>query len=247
LDGTSRLNLANSSASRNLSTPPGSPLDLLLRDNTRRADLRKIVHEAFDRHLVIDTTEPALIKLKFADREPHEDEERSYKEVAVAFHSKTEPLEQFSDGVKAFVGTLVQVIAGEPKILTMDEPEAFLHPSLAFTIGKEICRILSSSNRQLFVSTHSPDFVMGCVASGVSVSIVRLTHSRDVSTARLLPHHELKSLMRKPMLRSTGALRGLFYQSVVVTEADADRAFYSEINERLLTFMILTEAGASAS
>lgn len=35
------------------------------------------------------------------------------------------------------------------------------------------------------------------------------------------------------MLRSAGALRGLFYQSVVVAEADADRAFYSEINERL--------------
>jgi hypothetical protein len=96
LDGTSRLTLANDADSRNLTLPPGNPLDVLLRDNKRRSDLRKIVLEAFDRHLALDTTEPAKIKLKFGDRAPTEDEERSYKD----FHSKTEPLQQFSDGVR---------------------------------------------------------------------------------------------------------------------------------------------------
>jgi hypothetical protein len=42
--------------------------------------------------------------------------------------------------------------------------------------------------------------------------------------------------MRNPLLRSTGVLSALFYEFVVVTEADADRAFYQEINERLLRF-----------
>jgi hypothetical protein len=42
--------------------------------------------------------------------------------------------------------------------------------------------------------------------------------------------------MRKPLLRSTGVLGGLFYDFVIVTEADSDRAFYQEINERLLRF-----------
>ena len=40
--------------------------------------------------------------------------------------------------------------------------------------------------------------------------------------------------MRNPLLRSTGVLGALFYEFVIVTEADADRAFYQEINERLL-------------
>jgi hypothetical protein len=40
--------------------------------------------------------------------------------------------------------------------------------------------------------------------------------------------------MRNPLLRSTGVLSGLFYECVVVTESDTDRAFYQEINERLL-------------
>ena len=36
------------------------------------------------------------------------------------------------------------------------------------------------------------------------------------------------------MLRSVGALEALFYDFVIVTEADADRAFYDEINHRLV-------------
>jgi hypothetical protein len=40
--------------------------------------------------------------------------------------------------------------------------------------------------------------------------------------------------MQDPLLRSVGVLAGLFYNYVIVGEADADRAFYQEINERLL-------------
>jgi hypothetical protein len=36
------------------------------------------------------------------------------------------------------------------------------------------------------------------------------------------------------MLRSVGVLSGLFFQNVIVTEADADRAFYQEVNDRLI-------------
>ena len=40
--------------------------------------------------------------------------------------------------------------------------------------------------------------------------------------------------MNDPLLRSTNALRALFYRGVVVTEADPDRALYDEVNHRLL-------------
>jgi hypothetical protein len=43
-------------------------------------------------------------------------------------------------------------------------------------------------------------------------------------------------MMRNPLLRSTNVLNGLFYEFVIVTESDADRAFYQEANERLLRF-----------
>jgi hypothetical protein len=119
-------------------------------------------------------------------------------------------------------------------VLLIDEPEAFLHPSLAFKLGYEVSRAALASDKRVFVSTHSPTFVMGCVQSGTPVNIIRLTYRSDVATARVLPSAEILELMRNPLLRSTGVLSGLFYEFVVVTESDADRAFYQEVNERLL-------------
>lgn len=77
---------------------------------------------------------------------------------------------------------------------------------------------------------------MGCIQSGAPVNIIRLTYRDGVATSRVLPSREILELMRNPLLRSTGVLSGLFYEFVVVTESDADRAFYQEINERLLRF-----------
>ncbi len=76
---------------------------------------------------------------------------------------------------------------------------------------------------------------MGCIQSGSPLNIVRLTYNYSDPTARILPQDKILQLMRNPLLRSTGILNGLFYESVVVTESDSDRAFYQEINERLLS------------
>lgn len=132
---------------------------------------------------------------------------------------------------------ITEIIAGDPKILLIDEPEAFLHPALSFQLGNEIAQLSSGSGKNLFVSTHSAEFVMGCIQSGAPVSIVRLTYRSGVATVRVLRNDEILQLMRNPLLRSTGVLRGLFYESVVVTESDTDRAFYQEVNERLLRFV----------
>ena len=42
-------------------------------------------------------------------------------------------------------------------------------------------------------------------------------------------------MMRDPLMRSTGVLEALFHTGAVVTEADQDRAFYQEVNTRLLS------------
>ncbi len=77
---------------------------------------------------------------------------------------------------------------------------------------------------------------MGCIQSGAPINIIRLTYRAGVPTARVLPSAEILELMRNPLLRSIGVLNGLFYEHVIVTELDADRAFYQEINERLLRY-----------
>jgi len=235
LDGPSRISLINSQPAGDLQATGQSTLQVLFRKDTKRLEVRRIIFDAFAEYFVIDPTNLGHLRIRFSTRAPAtRSEERGIDETAVQFHAKAQPIENLSDGVKAFTGIVTELIAGDPQVLLIDEPEAFLHPSLAAKLGKEISKAAVVSDKRVFVSTHSPNFVMGCIQSGAQTNIVRLTYRGGVPTARLLPSSEILELMRNPLLRSTGVLNGLFYEFVVVTEADTDRAFYQEINERLL-------------
>lgn len=235
LDGSNRLGLTNDQSAGDLQQTPQNHLAHLFADNNAREEVRRIVHDAFGKYLVVDPTNMGTLRLRLSPTPPTEERvEKGWEAASVEFHSKAALLSDGSDGVKAFVGMLTTLIAGEPKITLIDEPEAFLHPSLCSRLGKEITSALSNSNRRLFVSTHSASFLMGCVQGGTPINIVRLTYDYSTATARLLPKDKLTPLMRNPLLRSVGVLNALFYSAVIVTEADADRAFYQEINERLL-------------
>ena len=237
LDGRSRINLIGQQNAGDLQQQPQTSFQVLFRDDVKRKEVRRIIHEAFGTYFVIDPTSLGHFKLRLASRPPETDiQERGIHEEAVKFHAQAFPVEEASDGVKAFTGIITEIIAGDPAIILIDEPEAFLHPSLSFKLGKEIASSSFGSEKRLFVSTHSPDFVMGCIHSGVPVNIVRLTYRSEVATARILSNTDILHLMRNPLLRSTGVLGGLFYEFVIVTEADGDRAFYQEINERLLRY-----------
>lgn len=131
---------------------------------------------------------------------------------------------------------VTEIWAGDPKIILVDEPEAFLHPTLSTKLGLELSKAAVSTKKQIFASTHSAAFLMGCIQSGAQLNIARLTYRDQVATSRILPSEEILQLMRNPLLRSTGVLNGLFHEFVVITEGDSDRAFYEEINERLLRF-----------
>lgn len=237
LNGSNRINLVNQQFAGDLQQPAQSTFQVLFGDDAKRKDVRRIIHDAFGTYFVIDPTSLGQFRIRLASRAPITDaEERGIDDAAVQFHSQALLIEQASDGVKAFTGIITEIIAGDPSILLIDEPEAFLYPPLSFKLGKEIALSSSGSSKRLFVSTHSSNFVMGCIQSGAAVNIVRLTYRSGVATARILPNAEIFRLMRNPLLRSTGVLEALFYEFVIVTESDADRAFYQEINERLLRY-----------
>ncbi|MBW8311126.1 MAG: ATP-binding protein [Rhizobium sp.] len=237
LDGRSRIGLVGQQEAGDLQKPPMSSFQVLFRDDAKRHEVRRIVFDAFGRHFVLDPTHLGQLRIRLSDRAPRDDiEERGIHADAVQFHSSAQVIDDASDGVKAFTGIVTEVMAGDPSVILVDEPEAFLHPSLASKLAQEVARAALSADKRVFASTHSPQFVMGCIQSGAPVNIIRLTYRGGVATARILPSDEILELMRHPLLRSTGLLSGLFYEFVVVTESDADRAFYQEANERLLQF-----------
>jgi ABC-type cobalamin/Fe3+-siderophores transport system ATPase subunit len=239
LNGQNRIGLVSPKSAGDLQKAPENSLQTLFSDDDRRLEARRIIHDAFGLYLVVDPTNigSGQLRLRLSKQPPASNSvERGLDKPSVDFHGSATPIEQASDGVKAFTGMITEIIAGDPSVLLIDEPEAFLYPPLAFKLGKEIGKLSAKSEKRLFVSTHSSHFLMGCVQSGAPLNIVRLTYRDNVATARVLPNQDILHLMRNPLLRSTGILEGIFYEFVVVTESDSDRAFYQEINERLLQY-----------
>jgi len=235
LDGANRLALTNPQSAGDLQKTAPNHIAHLFVDNADREKLRKTVHDAFGKYLVIDPTKIGELRFRLSSRQPvDESEEKNWDSRAQQFHSEAMLISDASDGVKAFVGILSTIVAGEPKVTLMDEPEAFLHPTLSYKLGKEVAVASTETNHRIFVSTHSASFLMGCVQSGAGINIVRLAYDYETATARLLPKEKLAPFMHNPLLRSAGVLSALFYNAVVVTESDADRAFYQEVNERLI-------------
>lgn len=231
LDGPGRIGLINPQQRGDLKNPK-STFATLLTDDPRRQSLRDVLFDAFGLYLGMDISEGALIQLRYGNSAPPN--ERCIEDATLEWMSNAHPSTEWSDGMKAFTGMLLVMRAGDPKIMIIDEPEAFLHPTLAYKLGREIAQTASQGDKQVFVSTHSSQFLMGAIQSGAKVNVVRLTYQQGSATARVLSNDDIREMMQEPLLRSANALSGLFYEGVVVTEADADRAFYQELNERLL-------------
>jgi hypothetical protein len=214
---------------------PFNSFQMLFLNDDLRLKVQVALHRVFKKYFILDPSSATNLRIVFADRPPTSpQEEQGFHKEARDYYASAESIDRFSAGVKAYTGILVELIAGNPRIVLIDEPEAFLHPPLAQQLGKEIADLAVQTRKNVFVATHSANFVMGCLHAGAAADIIRLTYQNGVATARVLRNAELLRLMRNPLLRSTGVINALFYESVVVTESDADRAFYQEVNERLL-------------
>lgn len=236
LDGETRTKLLNPAARGDLLDKPTNLLMALFLDRSARESLRRITSEAFGAYFVIDLLSNNL-RARLSDRAPvDEAEEQALDSRARQFHSNSMEIVNASDGVKAFTGMLATVVGQDCRIPLIDEPEAFLHPPLARRLGKELAEAANNKDACVIAATHSADFLMGCVAGGARINIVRLTYKSGIATARLLENERLQEIIRSPFMRSTGVLSSLFHEGAVVCEGDSDRALYHELNDRLSTF-----------
>jgi predicted ATPase len=234
LDGSTRLRLTDKQASGDLLAPARNHLHRLFQDSPRRTELKSLIFDAFGMNIVIDPTAVGHLRLRLSTRCPADEaEEQGWDQRSRDFHRQAIPIEEMSDGVKAFTGILAAVLSSHRKVVLLDEPEAFLHPPLARKLGRNLARAARLAEKNLFVATHSSQFLLGCVESGVPTAVVRLTFGQGRATVRHLPSDRLIELMRDPLLRSASVIGALFHAGAVVSESDTDRAFYEEINARL--------------
>ncbi len=66
--------------------------------------------------------------------------------------------EQFSDGTLRLMGLLWATMEKSGPLL-LEEPELSLHPEIVRALPQMLARVQRKSNRQIFLSTHSPDLL----------------------------------------------------------------------------------------
>ena len=232
LDGRTRFDLTNDRPAGDLIAQPQNILAHLFQDDDLRKEVREIIHDAFSTYFVIDPLNGGQLRIRLSQTPPAHDEQSLGKE-AREFHQRATYIKEASDGVQAFVGLLTAVRSGEYRAILIDEPEAFLHPPLARKLGHELASIVTTRGGSLMASTHSSDFLIGCLQASPNVRVIRLEYSSGKSKGQVVDATALGNFFTTPLIRSANVISALFHDGVVVTESDNDRAFYSEIYYRL--------------
>jgi predicted ATP-dependent endonuclease of OLD family len=126
--------------------------------------------------------------------------------------------------MRSFTGILLTLLCTPQQILFIDEPEAFLHPPQARLLGEIIGK--NEQGRQIFIATHSIDFILGLLNSDGDTSIIRVEREGDLNPTVDINEEKIKTIWQDPLLRYSNILDGLFYNQVVICESESDSMFY---------------------
>lgn len=144
--------------------------------------------------------------------------------------AKMEDLHSQGDGIRSAVAILSSLIVNKHSLFLIDEPETFLHPPQARTLGKRIVEL--SKNKQCFISTHSIDFIKGILEEDPSrVKIIKIDRKENSNKFSLVDNESVTEIANDKNLRYTSILDGLFYDKLVLCENESDCKFYSAILE----------------
>lgn len=197
--------------------------------------LNRITQEIFGMKFIIN-------RFAFHDSRPYlldfdipENIDRDSDELARWFESQP-ILDQQGDGVTAFCGILATIFADPRPLIVLDEPELFLHPPQIRQLAKIIATEAPDST-QVFVATHSDEFVRGMIEFGSErVNVIRITRNTKLFTGNkinILDSGRIEELWRDPLLKTSDALSSLFYSNAIVVEGDSDARFLRSMVDTL--------------
>ena len=236
LDGQSRLSILNDAPLGDLRDARSvySLKNAFLSDSLD--EINSFVHEAFNAYLSVTSVTNAGSEVAFMtldDPTAVGVNPKLMDSTTIGFFENGDICSEAktqSDGTKAFLGLLLELFFSSFDILLIDEPEAFLHTTLAYLLGTAVGKC--SAKKQIICSTQSVDFLRGCLDSVKELNLLRLTRDGGGSV-HVFEDYDLRKMQRVPLLRTASVMNGLFFNAVVVVEGDSDEAFYREINYRL--------------
>jgi hypothetical protein len=231
-----RLKAAHGTDNRDVvKQAPTHPLHKLDRDSELEEKIRQISLSAFDLPLTLNRFAGRRIYLHVGEVEakemvPNGREFLEYRDRLSALPL----LEEQGDGMKSFIGLLLNMAIAHYPYVIVDEPEAFLHPPQAISLGRMMFETRSDDS-QLFLATHDVNILRGILEAGEeNVTVVRITRDGDKNPAKVLGSSEIANLWSDPLLRYSEVLNGIFHQAVVLCESDADCRFYHSILDLLV-------------
>lgn len=137
------------------------------------------------------------------------------------------PVSDLGDGIRSYTGILLNASADTRPVTIIDEPEAFLHPPQARRLGNEIASACKSGTQQVFIATHSSDFIQGALASkNPNTFFVYLDHSNKERPLFSVDRDTVEEFSTQPFLSHTNALDALFYDQAIVCEGESDIMFF---------------------
>lgn len=223
------LRLTTSNALDRSAQPERHPIYKLNQSETLAQKLSDYFRQAFGVDLIVNRNEMRYVPLHIGqapDRTAYTiaNQDEYYRQVA-----ELPKLQEQGDGMRSFASILLDTFTSEYPITLIDEPEAFLHPPQARMLGKMLAKH-NPNNRQLFISTHSEDFLQGLLdADNENVTVIRINRDGNLNRMSILNNNEIKQLWRNPILRYSNILSGLFHEKVVVCESDYDCLFYQAV------------------
>ena len=142
-------------------------------------------------------------------------------------------LDKQGDGMKSYAGILFEAIVNDLDITLIDEPEAFLHPPQMRRIGETLS---SQVKGQLIVATHSSDILRGFLeGTRGNIRILRISREQDTNIVAEASAKIIKELWKKPELRYSNALEGIFHEQTIICEDDGDCRLINSVADYLAT------------
>jgi ABC-type polar amino acid transport system ATPase subunit len=137
------------------------------------------------------------------------------------------------DGIRSFVGIVLNLMLDFYQLYLLDEPESFLHPPQARILGEVIGELIPE-DKQCLISTHSRDILRGLLETRPDrVIIVRITRDDDTNHFKILENEDVKNFWKDPLLRYSDILDCLFHETTVLCESDSDCRVYSAVLDEL--------------
>lgn len=226
---STEMRLTVSNALQRDNQPENHPIFKLYKSEQLAQQISDYFHQAFGVDLIVNRNEMRTIPLhvgKSPDKEAYtiKSQDEYYAQV-----SALPELQDQGDGMRSFASILLDTFTSEHSITLIDEPEAFLHPPQARVLGKMLAKN-NPNNRQLFISTHSEDFLQGLLdADNDNVTVIRINRVNNINKISILKNTDIKKLWGNPILRYSNILSGLFHEKVVVCESDYDCLFYQAV------------------